>query len=93
MLVALALLALVLAHWGWRWFGPARVVIAQSGPQGEYARRIGEAQLFGTRAPLAPPSEPSAVSGDLRLLGVFAQQDGRGYALSRGARGPLLAAA
>jgi len=92
-LAALALLALVLAHWGWRWFGPARVVIPQSGPQGEYARRIGEAQLFGTRAPVAPASEPSAVSGDLRLLGVFAQQDGRGYALFRGARGPLLAAA
>jgi len=93
MLAALALLALVLAHWSWRWFGPAPVVIAQSGPQGEYARRIGEAQLFGTRAPLAPASEPSAASGDLRLLGVFAQQDGRGYALFRGARGPLLAAA
>jgi len=93
MLAALVLLALVLAHWGWRWFGPARVVIPQSGPQGEYARRIGEAQLFGTRAPAAPASEPSAASGDLRLLGVFAQQDGRGYALFRGARGPLLAAA
>jgi hypothetical protein len=93
MLAALALLALVLAHWGWRWFGPAPVVIPQSGPQGEFARRIGEAHLFGTRAPLAAANEPSAVSGELRLLGVFAQQDGRGYALFRGARGPLLAAA
>ncbi len=93
MLAALALLALVLAHWGWRWFGPAPVVIPESSPQGEYARRIGEAQLFGTRAPVAPASEPSAASGELRLLGVFAQQDGRGYALFRGARGPLLAAA
>ena len=93
MLAALALLALVLAHWGWRWFGPAPVVIPQSGPQGEFARRIGEAHLFGTRAPVAAASEPSAVSGELRLLGVFAQQDGRGYALFRDARGPLLAAA
>ena len=92
-LAALALLALVLAHWGWRWFGPAPVVIAQSGPQGEFARRIGEANLFGTRAPVAAASEPAAGSGELRLLGVFAQQDGRGYALFRGARGPLLAAA
>lgn len=93
MLAALALLALVLAHWGWRWFGPAPVVIPQSGPQGEVTRRIGEAHLFGTRAAVAPASEPSAVSGELRLLGVFAQQDGRGHALFRGARGPLLAAA
>jgi hypothetical protein len=93
MLAALALLALVLAYWGWRWFGPASVVIPQSSPQGEYARRIGEAQLFGTRAPVAAASEPPAVSGELRLLGVFAQQDGRGYALFRGARGALLAAA
>ncbi len=93
MLAALALLALVLAHWGWRWFGPASVVIPQSAPQGEFARRIGEAHLFGTRAPVAPASEASAVSGELRLLGIFAQQEGRGYALFRGARGPLLAAA
>ena len=93
MLAALALLALVLAYWGWRWLGPAPVVIPQSAPQGEFARRIGEAHLFGTRAPAGPASEPSVVSGDLRLLGVFAQQDGRGYALFRGARGPLLAAA
>ena len=93
MLVALALLALVLAHWGWRWFGPAPVVIPQSVTQGEFARRISEAHLFGTRAPVAPASELSAVGGELRLLGVFAQQDGRGYALFRGARGPLFAAA
>jgi hypothetical protein len=33
------------------------------------------------------------MSGELRLLGVFAQQDGRGYALFRSARGPLFAAA
>ena len=32
-------------------------------------------------------------SGELRLLGVFAQQEGRGYALFRGARGALLAGA
>jgi hypothetical protein len=93
MLAALALLALVLAYWGWRWFGPAPVAISQSATQAEFARRIGEAHLFGTRAPVAAASEPSVMSGELRLLGVFAQQDGRGYALFRGARGPLFAAA
>ncbi len=93
MLAALGLLAIVLAHWGWRWFGPAPVVIAPSDTQGDYTRRIGSAHLFGTRVPVAPAAEPSAKSGELRLLGVFAQQDGRGYALFRSARGPLLAAA
>jgi len=93
MLAALALLAIVLAYWSWRWFGPASVVILQSDTQGEYTRRISAAHLFGTRAPVAPAGEPAAVSGELRLLGVFAQQDGRGYALFRGARGALFAAA
>jgi hypothetical protein len=93
MLLALALLALVLAHWGWRWFGPAPVTIAPSVPQDEFVRRIGEAHLFGTRTMIAPTSEPTMTSGELRLLGVFAQQEGRGYALFRGARGALLAAA
>jgi len=93
MLLALALLALVLAHWGWRWFGPGPVTIAPTALQDEFVRRIGEAHLFGTRAAIAPTSEPTVTSGELRLLGVFAQQEGRGYALFRGARGALLAAA
>ena len=93
MFAALALLAIVLAYWGWRWFGPAPVVIPQSDTQAEYTRRISAAHLFGTRAPVASAGESAAVSGELRLLGVFAQQDGRGYALFRGARGALLAAA
>jgi hypothetical protein len=42
---------------------------------------------------MAATSEPSSASGDLRLLGVFAQRDGQGYALFRaGARGALLVA-
>ena len=93
MFAALALLAIVLAYWAWRWFGPAPVVIPQSDTQAEYTRRISAAHLFGTRAPVASAGESAAVSGELRLLGVFAQQDGRGYALFRGARGALLAAA
>ena len=93
MLAALALLAIVLAYWGWRWFGPASVIIPQSDTQGEYTRRISATHLFGTRAPVAAAGEPAAVSSELRLLGVFAQQDGRGYALFRGARGALFAAA
>lgn len=95
MLVALALLALVVAHWGWRWFGPAPASRASVAPDRDYARRIGDARLFGA-APSTASAGPVAASGtgDLRLLGVIAQRDGKGYALLRaGARGPLLIAA
>jgi len=96
MLAALASLALVVAHWGWRWFGPAPVSIGAVAPDGDYARRIGDARLFGV-APTITAAGPVAGAsgvGDLRLLGVIAQRDGKGYALFRaGSRGPLLVAA
>ena len=94
-LVALGLLALVVAHWGWRWFGPAPATFATAAPDRDYARRIGDARLFGV-APsttAAGPVASASGAGDLRLLGVIAQRDGKGYALLRaGARGPLLIA-
>jgi len=91
--VSLALLAWVLAYWGWRWFGPTPVSIQTAVPEGDWARRIAEAGLFGTAATGSPNVEPSANIGELRLLGVFAERDGKGYALFRaGARGPLLVA-
>ena len=92
-LAALALLAIVIAHWGWRWFGPTPVTISPNIADGDFSRRIAEARLFGTAAPTATAGE-STTGGDLRLLGVFAQRDGQGYALFRaGARGALLVAA
>ncbi|MEO8739954.1 MAG: type II secretion system protein N [Casimicrobiaceae bacterium] len=93
MLIALALLALVGAYWGWRWFGPVSPTLAASAPDRDYARRIGDARLFGAAASTtsASPVTATAGAGDLRLLGVIAQRDGKGYALLRGgARGPLL---
>ena len=93
LLAALCLLAWVAAYWGWRWFGPAPVPVAANSPQGELSRRIADARLFGTAAPSAPTATPSTL-GDLRLLGVFAEPDGRGYALFRSsARGAMLVAA
>jgi len=93
LLIALALLAWVVAYWGWRWFGPAPVAIPANPPQGDWARRIADARVFGAAAPNAPAAAPSSL-GDLRLLGVFAEQDGRGYALFRSsARGAMLIAA
>jgi hypothetical protein len=92
-LVALALLAAVLAYWGWRWFGPAPGVLPPPVAESDPLRRIAEAHLFGGAAPIKATGEPSSAGDDLRLLGVFAERDGRGYALFRaGARGPLFAA-
>ena len=94
MLVALAILTAVLAYWGWRWFGPAPTLSPPAGTEGDPLRRIAEAHLFGAAAPSAAANEPSLASADLRLLGVFAQRDGQGYALFRaGTRGPLFVAA
>ncbi len=93
--VALALLALSLAHWGWLWFGPAPAAIAPSPPDTDHARRLADAHLFGTVTTPAASGVVAASTavGDLRLLGVIVQNDGRGYALFRAAaRGPLLIA-
>lgn len=95
LLVALALLALTLAHWGWTWFGPQPAVIALAAPETDLARRSAEARLFG--ASIGGPGVTAAAGtdlGELRLLGLFAERDGKGYALFRaGARGPLLVSA
>jgi general secretion pathway protein C len=93
LIAALALLAWVLAHWGWRWFGPAPVANEARPLAGPPLERIAAARLFGSPVPDQARTEPSA-TGDLRLLGVFAQDEGKGYALFRqGARGPLLVTA
>jgi hypothetical protein len=88
-LVALGLLALTIAHWGWKWLGPAPVTIPVTIPDSDVTRRVADAKLFGA-APAATPVGASASLGDLRLLGVFALRDGSGYALFRTARGPLI---
>jgi Type II secretion system protein C len=94
LLAALAVLALTLAHWGWQWFGPSPAAVATTAPDTDYVRRLADAHLFGATAAVAPATTVAATSlGDLRLLGVIAQRDGRGYALFRAtARGPLLIA-
>jgi hypothetical protein len=89
-LLALGLLALTLAHWGWKWLGPAPVTIPVTIPDSDVTRRVVDAKMFGT-APAATAVTAGASLGDLRLLGVFALRDGGGYALFRTARGPLMA--
>jgi len=95
LVLALGLLALTLAHWGWQWFGPQPVTIAPTPQDADDARRLADAHLFGSAATAAAPGVAAAATslGDLRLLGIIVQHDGRGYALFRTpARGPLLIA-
>jgi len=94
MLAAIALLAAVVAWWSWRWFGPAPVDFVPAGPQ-DPALALRASGLFaapaGTLA--TPEAPPGAVSGDIRLLGVLAEEGGNGYALLRLASGPKFVAA
>ncbi len=96
-LVAGLVLAAVIAHWGWRAFGPAAVPLPPAETSERWTESIVAAPLFG-RASTASAIEAQPVAkplgGDARLLGVFAESDGRGYALFRFAdRGPLLVTA
>jgi type II secretory pathway component PulC len=93
-LAAAALLALVVAYWGTRALAPAAVHVAPAAPDDPVATILASGLL---RAPGAPPpveakKEESTLSGDTRLLGVFAERDGRGYALFRLPSGPKLVA-
>jgi hypothetical protein len=92
MIAALALLALVIAHWGWIWFGPQPVALPRTAADADPVRTIREARLFGSAAPNSVAAAP-ATAGELRLLGLVSERDGRGYALFRTPRGPLLVAA
>ena len=87
------LLGFVIAHWGWQWLAPAPPPTAAPAAAERWAPAIVATPLFGRAA--APAAQalvaPDAMPGDARLLGVFAEKDGTGYALFRwGERGPIL---
>ena len=91
--IGIVLLGYVIALWGWRWFGPAPVVVAPPAPPERWTPAIVAAPLFGRAG--APQgvntSTPAGLQGDAKLLGVFAESGGAGYALFRLAdRGPVL---
>ena len=92
--ISLALLAYVIVSWGWRWLGPQPLPLPSALLATEpWAPAIVASPLFGRSMASAPVSAdpPAALPGDTRLLGVFAERDGAGYALFRsGARGPIL---
>ncbi|HET9045906.1 MAG TPA: type II secretion system protein N [Casimicrobiaceae bacterium] len=94
---ALGLLALTLAYWGWQVMAPARVHIPATTPADPAAALLASGLWAGpsTSAAAATGTDtaPQVLGGDVRLLGVFAEPNGRGYALFRMASGPRLVAA
>ncbi len=90
MLAAGALLALVVAYWGWRWFGPPPPAAVSVPPAGPAAETLIAAAPFGRAAVRNAAGSAGAASAtatsfpaDARLLGVFAGRNGDGYALLR----------
>ena len=94
--IALAVLMLVIADWGWRWFGPhGRAAPPLTQTTQTPADTIGNTSWFGARVSATPssPASTTPLRGDAHLLGTISGRDGRGYALFRLAdRGPVLVA-
>ena len=82
-LAAFALLAAVVAYWGWQWFGPAPVQLPPA-PLATPSDVFAVSPPFGsgTASPEAAAA-PTVLAGDTRLLGVLSEPDGRGRALFR----------
>src|SRR5258706_7470490 len=93
-IVAFAFLPIVLAWWGWRWFGPAATRFVPAGPQ-EPALALLASGLLAAPAGLPAVADTSAraAPGEARLLGVLAEEGGKGYGLFRLPAGPKLVAA
>jgi len=93
-LAAVLALGYVIAYWGWRWLGPKPEPLPLVALPERLAPVITGVALFGRAdGPATPAPDPSAaaLSGDTRLLGVFAGADGTGHALFRlPGRGPVL---
>lgn len=93
---AIALVAAVVAWWGWRVLGPRPVHFVPAAPA-DPAAALQVSGLFAAPgappAPTAPPKDEAVLSGDTRLIGIFAERDGKGWALFRLPSGPRLVAA
>jgi len=91
--LGVVVLASVIVYWGWQWFAPAPPPPGAPVAAERWAPDIIASQIFGRAgAPAATATVATAAAqGDTRLLGVFAQKDGAGYALFRlSDRGPVL---
>jgi len=91
LLLALAAGAVVVATFGWRALGPSALTATPAVPKDPLPAILASG-LWSGAAPVADGRTEAAprVGGDARLLGVFAERDGAGYALFRLADGPRL---
>lgn len=86
-LTAFAVLACVIAYWGWLWFGPRPVHIPPA-PIDDPAIAFAVSPPFGAGSLTTEPAATATVLvGDTRLLGVLSERNGKGRALFRFADG------
>jgi type II secretory pathway component PulC len=91
---AIVLLASVAAYWTWQALAPRPVHIAPSAPADPAAAILASGLLAtpGTAPATAPAPPEATLSGDTKLLGIFAEANGQGWALFRLASGAKLVA-
>lgn len=84
------LLAWAILFWAWRWIAPAPVHVIPAEPRDPVATIVASGWLAHD-APSGTPTETNTtLAGDVRLLGIFADTGGGGYALFRLPSGPRL---
>ncbi len=86
---SVVLLVGAIAFWAWQWLAPAPRHVLPAGPRDPVAA-IAASGLLGATPRGAAPAAPATLSGDVRLLGIFADTRGGGYALFRLPAGPKL---
>jgi hypothetical protein len=91
--LAWAILALVaaVAWWSWYWLSPAPVHRTPP-PITDPVATIAASGFLNDGPQADPVVDAPGLPGDLRLLGTFAQKEGRGYALFRSASGARMVA-
>ncbi len=81
---AIVFLGAVIIYWGWFFFAPKSFYVAPAAPS-DPVMVLRATSLFGAGA--ATNTEvtalPATISGNVRLLGLIAQNDGDGYAVFR----------
>ena len=94
LIAAATLFAFVAAYWLTRALAPAPVHIPLAPPTDPVATILasGLMRAPGAAPPVEAAKEASTLTGDTRLVGVFAERDGHGYALFRLPSGPRLVA-